>query len=254
METLNDLSFVKPKHDQLKPKTIDNMKEERKRKIQDMKDKSKMIKYINDTIKQIMDCSNVSVLKSDGDLEFFKTTITDDYVLKSNLSIKIFDKLEISDTNIDSSTKIIKKIDLTIDFTYLSFYINCLKYIFTTLYDLVDFYHFVEFNTIINNLRYLNGITITIEDKDGNSYNSSDFTNNSRTFLTKCEELETISKNINNSLLNFDCINKFKFVVLDKMTFEAELKLQLITFINLINDSVIILNSIKESYDKLTEK
>lgn len=235
METLNDLSFVKPKHDQLKPKTIDNMKEERKRKIQDMKDKSKMIKYINDTIKQIMDCFNVGILNSSGNITFVN-------------------KLEISDTNINSSTKIIKKIDLTIDFTYLSFYINCLKYIFTTLYDLVDFYHFVEFNTIINNLRYLNGITITIKDNKGNSYNSSDFTNNSRTFLTKCEELETISKNINNSLLNFDCINKFKFVVLDKMTFEAELKLQLITFINLINDSVIILNSIKESYDKLTEK
>ena len=51
METLNDLTFTKPKHDHLKPKTVDNIKEDYKRKVKDMKDKSKMIKNINDTIK-----------------------------------------------------------------------------------------------------------------------------------------------------------------------------------------------------------
>ncbi len=231
METLNDLTFTKHKHDHLKPKTIDNIKEDYKRKIKDMKDKSKMIKNINDTIKQIMDCSHVDTLSSG--------------------SISIVNKLEISDISINDSSKKIKKSQLTIDFTYLSYYLNCTKYIFTTLYDLVDIYHFVEYNTIINNLRYLNGITIIITNGSDKSYISSDFTGESRTFLSKCEELETISKNISNSLLNFDCVNKFKFAVLDKKTFEVELKIQLMTFINLINDSVTILNSIKESYDKL---
>ena len=231
METLNDLTFTKPKHDHLKPKTVDNIKEDYKRKIKDMKDKSKMIKNINDTIKQIMDCSRVS------------TSTTG--------SISFVNKLEISDISIIDSDKKIKKSQLTIDFTYLSYYLNCTKYIFTTLYDLVDIYHFVEYNTIINNLRYLNGITNTITNGSDKSYISSDFTGESRTFLSKCEELETISKNISNSLLNFDCVNKFKFAVLDKKTFEVELKIQLMTFINLINDSVTILNSIKQSYDKL---
>ena len=231
METLNDLTFIKPKHDHLKPKTVDNIKKDYKRKIKDMKDKSKMIKNINDRIKQIMDCSNVSE--------------------SSSGSISFVNKLEISDTHIDESSKAITKSELTIDFTYLSYYLNCTKYIFTTLYDLVDIYHFVEYNTIINNLRYLNGITITIKDTSGNSCSSSDFTGDSRTFLSKCEELETIFKNINDSLLNFDRVNIFKFTVLDKKTFEAELKFQLNGFINLINDSVIVLNSIKQSYDKL---
>ena len=234
METLNDLTFTKPKHDHLKPKTVDNIKEDYKRKIKDMKDKSKMIKNINDTIKQIMDCSNVSVQDSSG-------------------NITLINKLEISDTSINSSYKIIKKSELTIDFTYLSYYINCTKYIFTTLYDLVDIYHFVEYNTIINNLRYLNGIIITIKDTNSNSCSSSDFSGDSRTFLSKCEELETIFKNINDSLLNFDRVNIFKFTALDKRSFEFELKLQLNGFINLINDSVIVLNSIKESYDKLED-
>ena len=233
METLNDLTFTKPKHDHLKPKTVDNIKEDYKRKIKDMKDKSKMIKNINDTIKQIMDCSNVSGLSSG--------------------SISLVNKLEISDISIIDSDKKIKKSQLTIDFTYLSYYLNCTKYIFTTLYDLVDIYHFVEYNTIINNLRYLNGITITITNDSNKSYNSSDFTNESRTFLSKCEELETIFKNINDSLLNFDRVNIFKFTALDKRSFEFELKLQLNGFINSINDSVIVLNSIKESYDKLED-
>ena len=231
METLNDFTFAKPKYDHLKPKTIDNIKEDYKRKIKDMKDKSKMIKNINDTIKQIMDCSHVNT--------------------SSSGSISLVNKLEISDIHISNTNMKIKKPELTIDFTYLSYYLNCTKYIFTTLYDLVDIYHFVEYNTIINNLRYLNGITIKITNGSDKSYNSSDFTGDSRTFLSKCEELETISKNISNSLLNFDCVNKFKFAVLDKKTFEVELKIQLMTFINLINDSVTILNSIKQSYDKL---
>ena len=231
METLNDFTFAKPKYDHLKPKTIDNIKEDYKRKIKDMKDKSKMIKNINDTIKQIMDCSHVNT--------------------SSSGSISLVNKLEISDIHISNTNMKIKKPELTIDFTYLSYYLNCTKYIFTTLYDLVDIYHFVEYNTIINNLRYLNGITITITNGSDKSYISSDFTGDSRTFLSKCEELETISKSINNSLLNFDCVNKFKFAVLDKKTFEVELKIQLMTFINLINDSVTILNSIKQSYDKL---
>lgn len=234
METLNDLTFTKPKHDHLKPKTVDNIKEDYKRKVKDMKDKSKMIKNINDTIKQIMDCSNVSVQDSSG-------------------NITLINKLEISDTSIIDSDKKIKKTELTIDFTYLSYYLNCTKYIFTTLYDIVDIYHFVEYNTIINNLRYLNGITIKITNGSDKSYNSSDFTGDSRMFLSKCEELETIFKNINDSLLNFDRVNIFKFTVLDKKTFEAELKFQLNGFINSINDSVIVLNSIKESYDKLED-
>lgn len=234
METLNDLTFTKPKHDHLKPKTVDNIKEDYKRKVKDMKDKSKMIKNINDTIKQIMDCSNVSVQDSSG-------------------NITLINKLEISDTSIIDSDKKIKKSQLTIDFTYLSYYLNCTKYIFTTLYDIVDIYHFVEYNTIINNLRYLNGITIKITNGSDKSYNSSDFTGDSRMFLSKCEELETIFKNINDSLLNFDRVNIFKFTVLDKKTFEAELKFQLNGFINSINDSVIVLNSIKESYDKLED-
>ncbi len=234
METLNDLTFTKPKHDHLKPKTVDNIKEDYKRKIKDMKDKSKMIKNINNTIKQIMDCSNVSVQDSSG-------------------NITLINKLEISDTSIVSSYKIIKKSELTIDFTYLSYYLNCTKYIFTTLYDLVDIYHFVEYNTIINNLRYLNGIIITIKDTNSNSCGSSDFSGDSRTFLSKCEELETIFKNINDSLLNFDRVNIFKFTALDKRSFEFELKLQLNGFINSINDSVIVLNSIKQSYDKLED-
>ena len=199
-----------------------------------MKDKSKMIKNINDTIKQIMDCSNVSVQDSSG-------------------NITLINKLEISDTSIIDSDKKIKKTELTIDFTYLSYYLNCTKYIFTTLYDIVDIYHFVEYNTIINNLRYLNGITIKITNGSDKSYNSSDFVGDSRMFLSKCEELETIFKNINDSLLNFDRVNIFKFTVLDKKTFEAELKFQLNGFINSINDSVIVLNSIKESYDKLED-
>ena len=232
METLNDLTFIKPKHDHLKPKTVDNIKEDYKRKIKDMKDKSKMIKNINDTIKQIMDCSNVSMQDSSGNIIFVN-------------------KLEISDISIIDSDKKIKKSELTIDFTYLSYYLNCTKYIFTTLYDLVDIYHFVEYNTIINNLRYLNSITIKITNGSDKSYNSSDFTGDSRTFLLKCEELETIFKNINDSLLNFDRVNIFKFTALDKRSFEFELKLQLNGFINSINDSVIVLNSIKESYDKL---
>lgn len=234
METLNDLTFTKPKHDHLKPKTVDNIKEDYKRKVKDMKDKSKMIKNINDTIKQIMDCSNVSVQDSSG-------------------NITLINKLEISDTSIIDSDKKIKKTELTIDFTYLSYYLNCTKYIFTTLYDIVDIYHFVEYNTIINNLRYLNGITIKITNGSDKSYNSSDFTGDSRTFLSKCEELETIFKNINDSLLNFDRVNIFKFTALDKRSFEFELKLQLNGFINSINDSVIVLNSIKESYDKLED-
>lgn len=233
METLNDLTFTKPKHDHLKPKTVDNIKEDYKRKIKDMKDKSKMIKNINDTIKQIMDCSHVD------------TSIVG--------SISFVNKLEISDISIIDSDKKIKKSELTIDFTYLSYYLNCTKYIFTTLYDLVDIYHFVEYNTIINNLRYLNGITIKITNGSDKSYNSSDFTGDSRTFLSKCEELETIFKNINDSLLNFDRVNIFKFTALDKRSFEFELKLQLNGFINSINDSVIVLNSIKESYDKLED-
>lgn len=232
METLNDLTFTKPKHDHLKPKTVDNIKEDYKRKVKDMKDKSKMIKNINDTIKQIMDCSNVSVQDSSG-------------------NITLINKLEISDTSIIDSDKKIKKSQLTIDFTYLSYYLNCTKYIFTTLYDIVDIYHFVEYNTIINNLRYLNGITIKITNGSDKSYNSSDFVGDSRMFLSKCEELETIFKNINDSLLNFDRVNIFKFTALDKRSFEFELKLQLNGFINSINDSVIVLNSIKESYDKL---
>ena len=234
METLNDLTFTKPKHDHLKPKTVDNIKEDYKRKVKDMKDKSKMIKNINDTIKQIMDCSNVSVQDSSG-------------------NITLINKLEISDTSIIDSDKKIKKTELTIDFTYLSYYLNCTKYIFTTLYDIVDIYHFVEYNTIINNLRYLNSITITITNGSDKSYNSSDFVGDSRTFLSKCEELETIFKNINDSLLNFDRVNIFKFTALDKRSFEFELKLQLNGFINSINDSVIVLNSIKESYDKLED-
>ena len=234
METLNDLTFTKPKHDHLKPKTVDNIKEDYKRKVKDMKDKSKMIKNINDTIKQIMDCSNVSVQDSSG-------------------NITLINKLEISDTSIIDSDKKIKKSQLTIDFTYLSYYLNCTKYIFTTLYDIVDIYHFVEYNTIINNLRYLNSITITITNGSDKSYNSSDFTGDSRMFLSKCEELETIFKNINDSLLNFDRVNIFKFTALDKRSFEFELKLQLNGFINSINDSVIVLNSIKESYDKLED-
>lgn len=234
METLNDLTFTKPKHDHLKPKTVDNIKEDYKRKVKDMKDKSKMIKNINDTIKQIMDCSNVSVQDSSG-------------------NITLINKLEISDTSIIDSDKKIKKTELTIDFTYLSYYLNCTKYIFTTLYDIVDIYHFVEYNTIINNLRYLNGITIKITNGSDKSYNSSDFTGDSRMFLSKCEELETIFKNINDSLLNFDRVNIFKFTALDKRSFEFELKLQLNGFINSINDSVIVLNSIKESYDKLED-
>lgn len=234
METLNDLTFTKPKHDHLKPKTVDNIKEDYKRKVKDMKDKSKMIKNINDTIKQIMDCSNVSVQDSSG-------------------NITLINKLEISDTSIIDSDKKIKKSQLTIDFTYLSYYLNCTKYIFTTLYDIVDIYHFVEYNTIINNLRYLNGITIKITNGSDKSYNSSDFTGDSRMFLSKCEELETIFKNINDSLLNFDRVNIFKFTALDKRSFEFELKLQLNGFINSINDSVIVLNSIKESYDKLED-
>lgn len=234
METLNDLTFTKPKHDHLKPKTVDNIKEDYKRKIKDMKDKSKMIKNINDTIKQIMDCSNVSMQDSSG-------------------NITLINKLEISDISIIDSDKKIKKSELTIDFTYLSYYLNCTKYIFTTLYDLVDIYHFVEYNTIINNLRYLNGITITIKDTNSNSCSSNDFSGDSRTFLSKCEELETIFKNINDSLLNFDRVNIFKFTALDKRSFEFELKLQLNGFINSINDSVIVLNSIKESYDKLED-
>lgn len=234
METLNDLTFTKPKHDHLKPKTVDNIKEDYKRKVKYMKDKSKMIKNINDTIKQIMDCSNVSVQDSSG-------------------NITLINKLEISDTSIIDSDKKIKKTELTIDFTYLSYYLNCTKYIFTTLYDIVDIYHFVEYNTIINNLRYLNGITIKITNGSDKSYNSSDFVGDSRMFLSKCEELETIFKNINDSLLNFDRVNIFKFTVLDKKTFEAELKFQLNGFINSINDSVIVLNSIKESYDKLED-
>lgn len=234
METLNDLTFTKPKHDHLKPKTVDNIKEDYKRKVKDMKDKSKMIKNINDTIKQIMDCSNVSVQDSSG-------------------NITLINKLEISDTSIIDSDKKIKKTELTIDFTYLSYYLNCTKYIFTTLYDIVDIYHFVEYNTIINNLRYLNGITIKITNGSDKSYNSSDFVGDSRMFLSKCEELETIFKNINDSLLNFDRVNIFKFTALDKRSFEFELKLQLNGFINSINDSVIVLNSIKESYDKLED-
>ena len=109
----------------------------------------------------------------------------------------------------------------------------------------------MEYNTIINNLRYLNGITIKITNGSDKSYNSSDFVGDSRMFLSKCEELETIFKNINDSLLNFDRVNIFKFTALDKRSFEFELKLQLNGFINSINDSVIVLNSIKESYDKL---
>ena len=231
METLNDLTFTKPKHDHLKPKTVDNIKEDYKRKVKDMKDKSKMIKNINDTIKQIMDCSHVDI--------------------STTWNISFVNKLEISDISIIDSDKKIKKSQLTIDFTYLSYYLNCTKYIFTTLYDIVDIYHFVEYNTIINNLRYLNGITIKITNGSDKSYNSSDFVGDSRMFLSKCEELETIFKNINDSLLNFDRVNIFKFTALDKRSFEFELKLQLNGFINSINDSVIVLNSIKESYDKL---
>lgn len=233
METLNDLTFTKPKHDHLKPKTVDNIKEDYKRKVKDMKDKSKMIKNINDTIKQIMDCSHVDI--------------------STTWNISFVNKLEISDISIIDSDKKIKKSQLTIDFTYLSYYLNCTKYIFTTLYDIVDIYHFVEYNTIINNLRYLNSITITITNGSDKSYNSSDFTGDSRMFLSKCEELETIFKNINDSLLNFDRVNIFKFTALDKRSFEFELKLQLNGFINSINDSVIVLNSIKESYDKLED-
>lgn len=233
METLNDLTFTKPKHDHLKPKTVDNIKEDYKRKVKDMKDKSKMIKNINDTIKQIMDCSHVDI--------------------STTWNISFVNKLEISDISIIDSDKKIKKSQLTIDFTYLSYYLNCTKYIFTTLYDIVDIYHFVEYNTIINNLRYLNGITIKITNGSDKSYNSSDFVGDSRMFLSKCEELETIFKNINDSLLNFDRVNIFKFTALDKRSFEFELKLQLNGFINSINDSVIVLNSIKESYDKLED-
>lgn len=236
METLNDLTFTKPKHDHLKPKTVDNIKEDYKRKIKVMKDKNKMIKNINDTIKQIMNYSNVNKLDSDGD-------------------ITLVNKLEISDISIIDSDKKIKKTELTIDFTYLSYYLNCMKYIFTTLYDLVDIYHFEEYNTIINNLRYLNSITIKIRDKIDPTkfYSSNDFTSDSRMFLSKCEELETIFKNINDSLLNFDRVNIIKFTALDKRSFEFELKLQLNGFINSVNYSVIVLNSIKESYDKLEE-
>ena len=233
METLNDFTFAKPKYDHLKPKTIDTIKEDYKRKIKDMKDKSKMIKNINDTIKQIMDCSHVNT--------------------SSSGSISLVNKLEIFDIHISNTNMKIKKPELTIDFTYLSYYLNCTKYIFTTLYDLVDIYHFVEYNTIINNLRYLNGIIITIKDTNSNSCSSNDFSGDSRTFLSKCEELETIFKNINDSLLNFDRVNIFKFTALDKRSFEFELKLQLNGFINSINDSVIVLNSIKESYDKLED-
>ena len=233
METLNDLTFTKPKHDHLKPKTVDNIKEDYKRKVKDMKDKSKMIKNINDTIKQSMDCSHVDI--------------------STTWNISFVNKLEISDISIIDSDKKIKKSQLTIDFTYLSYYLNCTKYIFTTLYDIVDIYHFVEYNTIINNLRYLNGITIKITNGSDKSYNSSDFVGDSRMFLSKCEELETIFKNINDSLLNFDRVNIFKFTALDKRSFEFELKLQLNGFINSINDSVIVLNSIKESYDKLED-
>ena len=192
-----------------------------------------MIKNINDTIKQIMDCSHVDI--------------------STTWNISFVNKLEISDISIIDSDKKIKKSQLTIDFTYLSYYLNCTKYIFTTLYDIVDIYHFVEYNTIINNLRYLNGITIKITNGSDKSYNSSDFVGDSRMFLSKCEELETIFKNINDSLLNFDRVNIFKFTALDKMSFEFELKLQLNGFINSINDSVIVLNSIKESYDKLED-
>ena len=77
----------------------------------------------------------------------------------------------------------------------------------------------MEYNTIINNLRYLNGIIITIKDTNSNFCSSSDFSGDSRTFLSKCEELETIFKNINDSLLNFDRVNIFKFTALDKRSF-----------------------------------
>lgn len=235
METLNDLSPInKPKHiEHLKPKTLNDIEDNYKHKIKDLRDRNKLLKNINENIEQIIKCSNV-------------------YVSDETKNIKIVDKLNISDTSIDQDNKIIKKSELTIDFTYLSYYLNCMKYIFITLYDLVDIYHFIEYNTLINTLKYLNTITITIKDNTDKVYESNSFTGESKTFLSKCEELENISKNINKVLLNFDHINNLKFASIDKKPLNTELKLQLKIFNNMINDAVCILNSIKESYDKLT--
>lgn len=235
METLNDLSPInKPKPvGHLKPKTLDDIEDNFKRKMKDLRDRNKLLKNINENIEQIIKCSNISI--SD----------------KTN-TVKIIDKLNISDTSIDQDNKTIKKSELTIDFTYLSYYLNCMKYIFITLYDLVDIYHFIEYNTLINTLKYLNTITITIKDDNNQVCDSNSFTGESKTFLSRCEELENISKNINKVLLNFDHINNLKFASIDKKPFNTELKLQLKIFNNMINDAVCILNSIKESYDKLT--
>lgn len=236
METLNDLSPInKPKPiGHLKPKTLDDIEDNYKRKMKELRDRNKLLKNINENIEQIIKCSNVSINNETN-------------------TVKIIDKLNISDTSIVENSETIKKSELTIDFTYLSYYLNCMKYIFITLYDLVDIYHFVEYNTLINTLKYLNTITITIKDNNNKVYDSNSFTGESKTFLSRCEELEKISKNINKVLLNFDHINNLKFASIDKKPFSVELKLQLKIFNNMINDAVCILNSIKESYDKLTD-
>lgn len=241
MEKLNDLSPInKPKHiEHLKPKTLDDIEDNRRRKMKELKYVNILFKNINETIKQIIDCSNVYTYDKDGNLV-------------------VINKLIISDTSIDESEKIIYKSELTIDFTYLSYYFNCLKYIFITLYDLVDIYHFTEYNTLINTLKNLSHITVTvtleIEDDIAVPYDSTYFYNDSKTFMLRCEELEKISNDINKVLLNFDFINNLNFVTFDKKQFNEELKIQLKIFNNMINNAVCVLNSIKEIYDKLPEK
>ena len=236
-----NLSFYHMKEHCKNPevKTKEDLYFEKVNKLKDIKTRNKILKNINNTISDINNFSHVLI--NAGDLVDPKLGTVNKLEIKINLTK-------------DSSTTpesyyISKTSDIEIDFSYLSCYLSYLKYIFTSLLDLIEYFKLIEYNTILNSLKFANCIKIVLPDFYTQQTPIKDQTSK---FINSCKSLEEQNQLIINSLISFESINNLKINLLDRTEIiKNELKAQLLTYLNFIDSSVSILNTIKINYDGL---
>lgn len=241
LHNFSNSSFLLRKEQNKPPeiKTKEDLYFEKVNKLKDIKTRNKILKNINETISEINNFSHV--LFNAGDLVDPKLGTVNKLEIKINLT---------KDSSTTPETYYISKnSDVIIDFSYLSCYLNDLKYIFTSLLDLIDSFKLIEYNTILNSLKFSNCIKIILPDFYTQQTPIKDQTSK---FINSCKSLEEQNQLIINSLVNFESINNLKITLIDKLEIvKNELKAQILIYLRFIDSSVSILNTVKTNYNEI---
>ena len=174
-----NLSFYQMKEHCKNPevKTKEDLHFEKINKLKDIKTKNKILKNINNTISDINNFSHVLI--NAGDLVDPKLGTVNKLEIKINLT---------KDSSTTPETYYISKIsDVIIDFSYISCYLSYLKYIFTSLLNLTEYFNLFEYNTILNSLKFANCIKISLPE----FYNQyTPLKDSTSKFINSCKNLE----------------------------------------------------------------